>query len=521
VDITEHKQAVQLLAGQNRVLAMIASGASLQETLELLLRVVEAIETDMLCSLLLLDGDGIHVHPIAAPSLPAAYTAALEGAPIGPRAGSCGTAMYRREPVIVTDIQTDPLWEDYRTLALAHGLRSCWSTPIMDATGRVLGAFAIYGLQPGPPEARHERVVRAVTQTAALAIESHRAAEALRQSNQRLQREIVERRAAETEMRTSRGLLQTALKHARMGTWVVEIDKDRLYADDASSILFSNDKSGVPADSARESFRQTVHPDDRERVSEAFEAALRGDSDFDIEFRMRNEEGDWRWIATRALLQRDEEGRPLRLLGASHDVTERRDSEMLIAGQNAVLAMIASGAALQASLDTLMGVVESIGGSGYCAAIMQLDAERQRLYTISAPSLPTAYRAAIEGVAIGPSAGSCGTAVYRQDAVFSQDIATDPLWEGYREAALAAGLRACWRPPGSPRIRRPSPWNTPGQPRSHARPTNRCSVRSSSGASPRRACRTHKYSCRPPSITPAWAPGPWKSTAVFCNSTTP
>ncbi len=143
-EISERKQAEEaaredaaLLKGQNQVLELIGRGAGLHEILDLLVRTVEAECPGMLCSILLLDPDGVHVRYGAAPSLPEDYNRAIEGQPIGPRAGSCGTAAFRSEPVVVEDIATDPLWEAYRDVALKHGLRACWSTPIFDrATAR-------------------------------------------------------------------------------------------------------------------------------------------------------------------------------------------------------------------------------------------------------------------------------------------------------------------------------------------------------------------------------------------------
>jgi signal transduction histidine kinase len=135
---------------------------------------------EAIASILLLDGDGARVHTAAAPNLPAAYSAAIDAAPIGPRAGSCGTAAYRRERVIVEDIETDPLWEDYRALARAHGLRACWSTPIVSRDGRVLGTFALYARAPhAPSEAEIELVDRA-THVAGIAIERRDLDEQLR-----------------------------------------------------------------------------------------------------------------------------------------------------------------------------------------------------------------------------------------------------------------------------------------------------------------------------------------------------
>ncbi len=140
----------------------------------------------LLCSILLLDPDGIHVRHGAARGLPEAFIRGVDGEPIGPRAGSCGTAAFRREPVIVEDIATDPLWDDYRELALRHDLRACWSTPIFDAQRQVLGTFAMYFRAPGRPDARHLHLIDISTHVAAIAITRHQRVEALRASEERL-----------------------------------------------------------------------------------------------------------------------------------------------------------------------------------------------------------------------------------------------------------------------------------------------------------------------------------------------
>ena len=160
----------ELLQSQNDVLALVARNAPLHQTLDFLLRSIEAQFPGMLASILLLDEDGVHVRHGAAPSLPEAYVRAVDGEPIGPQAGSCGTAAYRGEPVIVEDIATDPLWMDYRELALSHGLRACWSTPIFDGQKRVLGTFALYFRVPMRPTKQHRQVIELTTYTVAIAI---------------------------------------------------------------------------------------------------------------------------------------------------------------------------------------------------------------------------------------------------------------------------------------------------------------------------------------------------------------
>lgn len=185
-DITARLDAERVLEAQNRVLEMIAKGSPLADTLTTLLRFVEDQAPGMLSSILLLDTDGIHVRHGAAPSLPADYVKAVDGAPIGERAGSCGTAAYLRQPVVVEDIATDPLWTDYKELGLAFGLRACWSTPIFDVQGDVLGTFAMYFREPGRPRAQHQRLIQLTTSLAALAIARHREETALRKANREL-----------------------------------------------------------------------------------------------------------------------------------------------------------------------------------------------------------------------------------------------------------------------------------------------------------------------------------------------
>jgi PAS domain S-box-containing protein len=171
IDITERKRAEALRDGESHILEMMARDASLEEILENLVRVVEAEFAGMLCSVLLLDDDGKHARHGAAPSLPEAYNKAIDGLYIGPKAGSCGTAMYRREPVVVTDILQDPLWEAYRSLAEHYGFRSCWSTPILAHSSKALGSFAMYCREPRGPSAAETRALEMATHLAGIAIE--------------------------------------------------------------------------------------------------------------------------------------------------------------------------------------------------------------------------------------------------------------------------------------------------------------------------------------------------------------
>jgi PAS domain S-box-containing protein len=182
-DIEDRKVAEALLAGEKRLLEMMARGDALVLILDALCRLVEAQSSGVLCSILLLDPEGRHLRHGAAPSLPRSYTEA-----IGPGAGSCGTAAYRVEQVIVADIATDPLWADYRELALAHSLRACWSTPMLSSDGRVLGTFAMYYRETRRPRSDERDVIERITHLAAVAVERAQAEEALHQAQAELAR---------------------------------------------------------------------------------------------------------------------------------------------------------------------------------------------------------------------------------------------------------------------------------------------------------------------------------------------
>jgi signal transduction histidine kinase len=171
MDVTERKLAEVLRDEESRILEMIARDAPLEIILEKLVLAVEAQFAGLLCSVLLLDEDGQHVRHGAAPSLPEAYTKAIDGLCIGPKAGSCGTAMYRKEPVVVTDILQDPLWEPYRDVAQPYGFRACWSVPILSPSGKALGSFAMYYREPRSPGPAETRALELATHLAGIAIE--------------------------------------------------------------------------------------------------------------------------------------------------------------------------------------------------------------------------------------------------------------------------------------------------------------------------------------------------------------
>lgn len=174
----EAERQMRLISAENHTLTMMAADKPLAETLASLVRTIEQYsDSSALASILLLDPDGRHLRHCAAPSLPDSYNRAIDGLEIGPEAGSCGSAAFHGKPIHVPDVQTDPRWVDFRELAQKHGLRACWSTPIMSRMNTVLGTFAVYHREPHSPEPHEIEIVTLLVKIAALAIERERGKE--------------------------------------------------------------------------------------------------------------------------------------------------------------------------------------------------------------------------------------------------------------------------------------------------------------------------------------------------------
>lgn len=177
IDLSAQNDDPKFAAEQRRIEDRIASNMPLSAILSELVLMIEAQSPEMLCSILLLSDDGNHVKHAVAPSLPENYVKVIDGSPIGPKHGSCGTAMFRGKPVIVTDIATDPLWDEYRNFAWAIGMAACWSTPILSSKGKVLGSFAMYYRDPRGPKPTEQRLTDVAVKLASQAIEhSYKAA---------------------------------------------------------------------------------------------------------------------------------------------------------------------------------------------------------------------------------------------------------------------------------------------------------------------------------------------------------
>ena len=305
----------------NRAMALIAGGASMGVVLEAITLGVEAEHEGVLCSVLLLDESGQHLLHGAAPSLPDFYTKAIDGVAIGPSVGSCGTAAYTGERVIVRDIQTDPLWADFKSLAAQAQLASCWSEPIRGAGGRVLGAFAMYHPEPRGPTDEDIRTIVASAHIAAIAIERKHALEALAASEaQAAQAKAVllehQRWADMAADVAGVGHWRRDLK-TRASTWSAEMF--RIYGFDPAK--------GAPSVGA---VTRLYHPDDRLALTPILNGQDRETVNYVDDVRITRPDGELRYLAIRGAIERGPDGEPLAVSGVTMDVTTAKRAELVL-----------------------------------------------------------------------------------------------------------------------------------------------------------------------------------------------
>ncbi|MGO9125109.1 MAG: ATP-binding protein [Terriglobales bacterium] len=288
------------------VLEMISSQASLPEVLVCLCRFMEQQFPGMLCSVLLLDSEGTTLRHGAAPSLPPEYCRAIDGCSIGHSVGSCGTAAYRREPVVVTDIASDNLWKDYRHLALPHGLKACWSTPIFSRAGRVLGTFAVYYREVRGPDPQHWQMIECAIHLAGIAIE---------------------RELSDAELRAAETRYRTLVERLPAITYVAEVGVQgpwHYVSPQIQSILgFSPDE--WKQDSAN--WVNHIHPEDRQHALAMDAQFVANGGNLRTEYRMLSREGKVLWFRDEAVVLGDSGGQTPLMQGVLYDITEHKHLE--------------------------------------------------------------------------------------------------------------------------------------------------------------------------------------------------
>jgi len=287
-------------------LKMMLLGAPLNEVLTSITRLMEAHSKGTLCSILLVDEDGLHLRYGVAENLPQTYRAAIDGICIGPNVGSCGAAAYLRQPVFVADILSDPKWVKFKDSAVAAGLRAAWSSPILSHDGKVLGTFGMYYREVRNPGTDEIQLIDYASRIAGIAIEQNRAEQKLRQDEREL-----------------RQLIDFLPQH------VLVLDTDGFLLQANQMLLDYNGHTleEMQGPGTDERHQRDLHPDDLERARSERRCGLTSGVPFEIEKRMRGKDGRYRWFLFRYNPLLNEHGRVARWFATATDIDDRKRAE--------------------------------------------------------------------------------------------------------------------------------------------------------------------------------------------------
>ncbi|WP_411880089.1 PAS domain S-box protein [Polaromonas sp. YR568] len=314
-DITALKAAENFARAQEQVLALIAGGAPLAQSLQAIVRLSEESSPESICSILLVEDGKLHLG--AAPGLPTLYNEAIEGVQVAEGAGACGAAAFRNELVVVEDTQIDPLMRDYRELMLEHGLRACWSMPVVSTNGEVLATFAIYRTYPCRPEAGELELIATAARLAGIALARARAEAAL-VSSQALFRELAE----------------------NIDDVFYNVDPragQLLYISPGYEKIWGRSRESLYADPT--SYGEAALPEYRTMLEAARQRNRAGEMS-DVEYRILSRDGKTRWIRDHAYPVFNASGVLERVVGTARDITERKLAELALASTNRALQML-------------------------------------------------------------------------------------------------------------------------------------------------------------------------------------
>lgn len=312
-DITLRKHQAQWLSLEKDVLEINAKpSATLKDTVDFYLGGIERMFPDMMCSVVVLRKDKQSIETLSAPSLPVAFSEAINGGKIGPKAGSCGTAIYLKQRIITTDILTDVRWEDFRNLAAQHQLQSCWSFPIFDTQNEVVATIAAYHRYPKEPTEKELSIMEVACNLFRIIFENKKSEASLRLSNERY-------------------LLATKATHDAIYDW--DIAENTVYRGESFYSLFGY--SRTQAGGLIDFLQQKLHPEDRDRVIKSLNRFVQNKSPdiWESEYRFLNASGKYVVVYDRGFLIFRHDGDITRLVGSMMDITERKELEKQLVKQ--------------------------------------------------------------------------------------------------------------------------------------------------------------------------------------------
>jgi PAS domain S-box-containing protein len=253
-----------------------------------------------------------------------------------------------------------------------------------------------------------------------------------------------ERDTFSRELKAAQDRIEATLLAAEVGTWDLDIQRDLVLADANLARLFGLPFEKVEKGVPLEIFISQCHPEDQDKVRQSLQAAFESnESKWQSQHRVLQFDGSWRWVNAQGQIERDRDGKALRMPGILVDITEQKWSEVALMAEKKVLEQIATNEPLGTVLETLIQGIEARSTNGMICSVLVSDEAEQVLEFGAAPSLPEAYNQAIHGLRISPGNGSCGSAAFERGPVIVEDIATNPLWANYRELAAQHGLKAC------------------------------------------------------------------------------
>ena len=381
---TNPSQAESLLAAEKRTLEMMANGASLSEVLNDLCASIDAHAPPVASMVCLMEPDGKELVPGAGPHIPAALTAAITPWPIGPNRGSCGTAAFTKQRVIIPDISDDPRWPDgARDLALNHGFCAAWSEPLISKDGEVLGTFCFSYAEPRIPNSRDLELIQAAGHIALIAIELERSRLALKNA-------VVEIRNSENKLRTIIDTIPGFVCTLSAAGEVELVNRQVLeYFGKTMEELKNWATSNV------------VHPDDLPCVVDSWKHSIETGQPYDLELRQRRADGVYRWFQSRALPTRDTEGRITGWYMLLTDIDDRKRAEDALRLNEHDLRLIVDSIPGFVSTANAVGEVELVNRQvleyfGKTTEELKNWATSDALHPDDLPRLTEAYRHSIE-----------------------------------------------------------------------------------------------------------------------------